>query len=388
MSVLTPRSMSRKLSVAIFCSHFGPYHYARITALNEKCVVTAIQLADSDRDSGWTAQSSNHQTPDMTLTQNDSEGAGHLRAALLLWQALNRVRPTAVLVPGHGTLASFAAGAWCKLYRSRSVLLSTSTSFDQPRVQWKELLKGFLIRTFFDCVVSAGRRSRDYLCSLGFPAHRMVIGGNAVDNDFFAHGVGKIREQSKPTAYGLSNRYLLYVGRLASEKNLIFLLRAFNSYRLRGGKCDLILIGGGPLALDLKREAGELECGSHVAFVGRLSPSDLLPFYAFAEALVLPSLSETWGLVVNEAMASGVPAIVSERCGCVGDLVTDGVNGFVFDPHDEEALISLFSLMEARDARTRQQQSYNARAAAAKYTPVEWAAKVEDLIRTTCDHLS
>jgi glycosyltransferase involved in cell wall biosynthesis len=67
---------------------------------------------------------------------------------------------------------------------------------------------------------------------------------------------------------------------------------------------------------------------------------ELPNYYGLASAFVLPSISETWGLVVNEAMASGLPVLVSDRCGCAPDLVRDGTNGFTFDPYSVEEIAS------------------------------------------------
>jgi len=74
---------------------------------------------------------------------------------------------------------------------------------------------------------------------------------------------------------------------------------------------------------------------------------DLPEFYRVASACILASVSETWGLVVNEAMASGLPVLVSHRCGCVPDLVQEGVNGFTFDPLDMEELTRLMLKVSA-----------------------------------------
>jgi glycosyltransferase involved in cell wall biosynthesis len=84
-------------------------------------------------------------------------------------------------------------------------------------------------------------------------------------------------------------------------------------------------------------------------------PYDFLPvYYGLAAALVHPSTTEQWGLVVNEAMASGLPVVVSERCGCVPELLVPGRNGGVFDPLDEDSMVSemlaLSSLSDSLEA--------------------------------------
>jgi glycosyltransferase involved in cell wall biosynthesis len=78
-----------------------------------------------------------------------------------------------------------------------------------------------------------------------------------------------------------------------------------------------------------------------VTFAGHKSYDEIPSYYSSAKALILPSRSETWGLVVNEAMAAGLPVIVSQRCGCADDLVTEGDNGWVFDPDAPTALTNI-----------------------------------------------
>jgi glycosyltransferase involved in cell wall biosynthesis len=75
-----------------------------------------------------------------------------------------------------------------------------------------------------------------------------------------------------------------------------------------------------------------------VYFYRHQASDDLPSFYGLAEAFVLPSESEEWGLVVNEAMACGVPVVVSSKCGCAPDLVRPGVNGFQFNYDNPEEL--------------------------------------------------
>src|SRR6185369_15110785 len=93
-------------------------------------------------------------------------------------------------------------------------------------------------------------------------------------------------------------------------------------------------------------------------------------------AFVLASTSETWGLVVNEAMASGLPVIVSRRCGCARDLVAEGRNGFTFDPFDVESLTRQLQRMAAPDT-DRAAMSRASREIIAHWTPALWAQNLQ-----------
>ena len=99
-----------------------------------------------------------------------------------------------------------------------------------------------------------------------------------------------------------------------------------------------MLLGDGPLQEALNSQLSTLNLNGHVHLPGFKQYQELPVYYALARAFVHPSTTEQWGLVVNEAIASGLPVIVSERCGCVPELVQD--NGFTFDPFDEHELAS------------------------------------------------
>jgi 1,2-diacylglycerol 3-alpha-glucosyltransferase len=138
--------------------------------------------------------------------------------------------------------------------------------------------------------------------------------------------------------------YFLYVGRFIEAKNLLFLLQAFTRYRELVGEegWELVLVGSGRQEGTMRDWVARKRVPG-VRFAGIRQPWELPEFYAFASCLVLPSISEPWGLVVNEAMACGVPVLVSDKCGCAEDLVEQGGNGFLFDPSEVEGLARMFA---------------------------------------------
>ena len=107
----------------------------------------------------------------------------------------------------------------------------------------------------------------------------------------------------------------------------------------------LVLLGDGPLRESLKSQITTLNLCDHVLLPGFKQYDELPAYFGLAGAFVHASTTEQWGLVVNEAMASGLPVIVSNRCGCAADLVQEGVNGFTFDPCNVEQLANLMLLV-------------------------------------------
>ncbi|PRY88395.1 glycosyltransferase family 4 protein [Mongoliibacter ruber] len=169
----------------------------------------------------------------------------------------------------------------------------------------------------------------------GFGQERLFYGVDVVDNDFFMNN--KDVSENSPV---ISKNYFLNVGRQVEKKNLLMLLTAYHQLTQKNENVpDLVLVGDGP-----KRQELEGYIKKH-----QMKNVQLLPFfpqdtireiYKNAKAFVLPSsFGETWGLVINEAMASGLPVIVSNKVGCAGTLVQNEVNGFVFDVASKDSLV-------------------------------------------------
>ena len=264
------------------------------------------------------------------------------RLAQRLWARLKAYQPEVVLVPGYYTLPAIAAALWARVHGRTSVLMTESTAGDHRRSWWKELPKRLALRILFDWAVTGGQAHVAYLRQLGFPADRIVGCYDVVDNARISEGTRALRARS--TTAAAPN--FLYVGRLAEEKNIAGLLGAWADYRRAGGTWQLVLCGDGPERAALEAEAARLPFGQEVQFPGLKNSGELLPVYAQAGCFVLPSTREPWGLVVNEAMAAGLPVLVSERCGCSVDLVEPGENGYRFDPTDRAQLTGLLLAME------------------------------------------
>ena len=298
----------------------------------------------------------------------------HLGRAL--WTRLSELEPEIVLVPGYYTLPALAAALWAKFHRSVSVLMTESTAYDHPRVAFKEWAKGLLLRTLFDWAVAGGREHLAYLEQLGFPMDRTARFYDVVDNQLFVDGTDALRKQL-PAEFGLpANPYFVYVGRFAEEKNIALLLESWIAYRRQGGTWPLVLVGDGPLASSLREAAIASGFGAEVFFPGLKSSRALLPYYAFAGCFVLPSTREPWGLVVNEAMAAGLPVVVSDRCGCAEDLVVPGANGFLFSPEDGAALTLCLHRITSLSASKRTAMGAESRRIVRRYSPESFGLEI------------
>jgi 1,2-diacylglycerol 3-alpha-glucosyltransferase len=312
-----------------------------------------------------------------TLFPEGSWGeTGKLGIALALWKRLNRIDPAVLLVPGYYTAPGLAAALWGKLHGRRTVLMTESTEGDHRRVGPKEAFKGALIRFLFDWAVAGGTPHRAYLERLGFPGSRIAQFYDVVDNDFFRERSAALRRHSSAAEFDLPERYFLYVGRLAEEKNVVGLLEAYLTYRHEGGDWSLVLAGDGPERPRMEELAARSPFAADIRFAGLRSTAELPEFYAFASAFVLPSTREPWGLVVNEAMASGLPVIVSDRCGCAPDLLREGENGFGFAPQNAGELAACLGAMSRVPEEARARMGRCSAERIEQFSPQAWAAEV------------
>ena len=180
---------------------------------------------------------------------------------------------------------------------------------------------------------------------------RIFTGYDVVDNEYFRAKTEEIRSQTSEVRekYLLPENYFLASARFIEKKNIPKLIQAYAEYRSRlqgtgvtdpgyNGRAPwhLVLLGDGPLRESLNSQLSTLNLHQHVHLPGFKRYDELPIYYALANAFVHASTTEQWGLVVNEAIASGLPVIVSERCGCVPELVQD--NGSTFDPTNEHEL--------------------------------------------------
>ncbi len=322
------------LRVAVIFDRFGPYHVARLNGARTKNHIFGMEMTAVDSVYKWDTVGDD-EIGFERVKVGDGEG---------LAETLSRLDPDVVAVPGWGEQYSLAALAWCLDAGVPAIVMSESTEHDEPRKWWKEFVKKRIVGNFSAGLVG-GRSHVAYMRRLGMPADRIFTGYDVVDNAYFARGADAARadmeEQRKK--HMLPEKYFLSSNRFIAKKNLFRLVRAYARYRQTAGadSWKLVLLGDGELRPEIEKLIDELGLGGEVLLPGFMQYPDLPAYYGLAQVYVHASTTEQWGLVVNEAMASGLPVIVSERCGCAPELVVDGENGYTFDPYDDERLTEL-----------------------------------------------
>ena len=255
-----------------------------------------------------------------------------------LFRIFNEYRPDVLNITGYFDWAQVLLMFHARRKGVKVVISSESSSADHNRSAWKEWVKKVIVgrASAFFCF---GETSARYLESLGVAKNAIKVRNAAViDEQVVRNRYDEAkRELAAHEGANAVSRKFVYVGRLASEKNLTTLIQAFGHViKQTGSDWKLLLVGDGPERDSLEKLAAESGIAGRVIFAGGFPWYRVPGWLAQSDVLVLPSKSEPWGLVVNEAMVCGMPVIVSQTCGCAGDLVRSGFNGFTFD-HSRQA---------------------------------------------------
>jgi glycosyltransferase involved in cell wall biosynthesis len=297
-------------------------------------------------------------------------------------RALDRINPEAVLCGGYNYISSWQAAYWAGANRVPFLLWSESTAFDRRRkYRTTEFMKQYFLRLCSAFVVP-GKSSANYLRTFGIPEASIFTAPNAVDNllfSRFAEGA-RANELAVRSRQHLPERYFLYVGRLIKEKGVFDLLQAYAQLpaQTRRG-IGLVFAGSGARAVELAHRASQITAGT-VRFLDFVHRDDLAEIYALAEALLFPTHSDPWGLVVNEAMACGLPVIATDVAGCALDLVMHGYNGFLVEPGDVSGLCLAMTQL-AGNAELRMQMGSASLERSQEYSPEKWADGICEAIQ-------
>jgi glycosyltransferase involved in cell wall biosynthesis len=374
-------SKVNKPSIALVFHHIGPYHHARLNAAADRLSVTGIEWSAQGYDA-WGAAATPARYHKVSLfpeATDHSPNNAEIRRAF--WSALEQTNPDVVAVNGWNNFGSLIAANCCVRRGIPMIVMSESARQDESRSWWKEAMKRQMVDLFSAALVG-GQRHVEYLVELGMPRERIFTGYDVVDNHYFHQSTEEIRSQTLNVRqkYALPENYFLGSARFVEKKNLVRLIQAYAEYRRRSDvgvrkseisnnkpPWDLVVLGDGPLRETLNSQLSTLNLNEHVHLPGFKAYDELPVYYALANAFVHASTAEQWGLVVNEAVASGLPVIVSNRCGCAPELVND--NGVIFDPINEDELATRLLEMASLSDAERKDLGDNSYRIAAKFAP-------------------
>ncbi len=377
------RPDSRKI-IYFTPANLGPYHIARFNHLAKAYPgLVVVGLFSPEPPRPWRSELHRLTSPFRKVGEDQAEwGLGmKIRAVLGL---LAEAQPEAIILAGYTELSQWAAARWAKRRQIARILHADSWYQDHPRYFLKELIKKyFFVRPMADAAFVPGYRSYQYFHSLGLPETAIWRGLDVVDNDHFSRGAAAAQGQQSALRgqFRLPEDYFVTVTRLSPEKNILRLVQAFSSYRARGGRWQLVIVGTGPQEAQIKQLAATLAPGE-VQILGWRQYEELPALYGLARCFVLASASEPWGLVVNEAMACGLPVLVSRHCGCLPELCHRGINGFDFNPLKVEELAALMLRFSGGEVDLEAMGAASRRLIA-NYSLDTWAQALTDCIETT-----
>jgi len=317
-----------------------------------------------------------HQYPFRLLFRGSISNAPLIRRIGALARDLYKNPVDLVIMPGYHRAEYWAMLVVCILLRRKRAVFCDSTLVDRQRAAWREWAKRwfFVWCNGFFCY---GIRSKEYLMSYGVSESKIAYRCQAAALPH-GYGVDKVLAHYQSNWHGQPDEpRFLYVGRLSIEKGLDDLFAAFCVLYKRFPGARLDLVGAGPLADELKRRVTNLKMAHAISFLGSKGLEEIAVLFQASTALVLPSHSEPWGLVVNEALSYGCPVVVSSACGCVPDLVREGITGYAFEAGNVDDLVKAMDSVRHL-SKDRQAVARQCLEVVSDYTPERAATQILD----------
>ncbi|WDF72855.1 glycosyltransferase [Novosphingobium sp. KACC 22771] len=329
---------ARPKRLALVWSQFAAYHVDRCEALAAltagKVDIYAVEVATSSHLYAWEPSGAIRGTKKITLFHGKKfEEIAPLHRFLKLFVQLVKCDQVFWGIGYHEP--EIIPLIWLlRLFGVKAYLMMDSKYDDSPRQNWFEFLKSIGLSAYSGALV-AGHRHRQYVEFLSFRNRPVLLGYDCVAMARFQKF--NVEDSNK---VDWQDRDFLFVGRFVAKKNILKLIDAFNMY-CEYAKEDarrLILVGDGPQRPEIMRKIVDLGLHGQVIMTGFLPSDEVAKAMGISLALLLVSYEEQWGLVINEAVALGLPVIASANCGSTDLLVRNLVNGLVVEPRSVEAI--------------------------------------------------
>lgn len=327
----------------------SPYRVEFFNRLGRECELTVLyqKRGSSERDKKWKAAAGGHYRS--VFMKGVSTGADQACCPEIL-RYLKDTSFDIRVICGIASPTEMLAISYCKIHHI-SYWLEGDGGFAKKGSGMKERIKSGLIRGA-ELYFSTGRPHDEYYLHYGAEEKRImrypfssVLRSDVLPEPADKEEKGRIRKQ-----LGIAeDKVVLAVGQFIHRKGFDILLRA-----AKGIDAGIYLIGGVPTQeyLDLERQ---LEL-THVHYVAFMTKRELSAYYQAADVFVLPTREDIWGLVVNEAMAHGLPVITTNQCGAGLELVHDGTNGYLYDSEDADELHEKISVLFNDEEKLRDMQ--------------------------------
>jgi len=366
--------------IVFIWAKFAPYHIDRIEAvknlLGHEFEVAGIQKVKSADTYAW-AEVESHPGFSITTLFPDDRNMPFWKTLFLLCRETLRPGVHHVFTCEYQSAYTFFMACILRLFGRRVFVMTDSKFDDKPRFLWREIGKVFLYLPYNGAFAS-GRRTAEYLHFLGFRKRPAIEGYNTLSLERVRRNAAIAPAPEGPPFH---QRHFLTIARFIPKKNLPMLIRAYALYRQMAGDAarDLHLCGSGPEENSLRSLVAEL--GLHgVIFDGFLQEGGVAKLLGNSLALLLPSFDEQWGLVINEALAMGLPVICGDTVGARDALVKNAINGQAIETDNPEGLARFMFQMGEDEQEWRRMAL-----ASCKLAPLgdvsRFAAGINELIR-------
>jgi len=327
-------------------------------------LLTVCYSSDWNKDVGWleksTAESPSHRTIILDR-RNPASKSNRLgspaAAAVALLKVLSSERPDYLICYGYTLAPQITALLWAIMTATPFALIGDANCFNDTAAGMKRVIKTAWLRLLVGkaaALVAIGAANRMFWEFYGAREDKIFGAGFAVDNDFFAKECRRRKDDAARlrAQLGLTGKTVfLFAGRLVNRKNVDLIIRA--AHVLNDDRIAVVIAGSGAEREALGKLAGS---SKRIIFAGNVSPGELPLYYALSDALALPASQEPWGLVINEAMASGLAVIAHRHCGAAVDLVAAD-NGAILETFSVEELSDAMRLIASDRARLSSMQS-------------------------------
>ncbi len=256
-----------------------------------------------------------------------------------IFPVILKEKPSVILSTEFGLRTLFALIGG-KLTGAKVYVLSEVTAQSEKYISNLKLSFRKMLSRLLDGGIAYGKQSFDYLVKLGFDKTKIIISPDAIDNEYFFNLSKNINKSEARNKLGWSGRdfIFLYVGRFIQIKGLDLLIRTINRFvdTVNNKRIRFVFVGGSES--ELKKLSNNTLSGK-IKVYNFTETEQLIYFYKASDCFIFPTRNDVWGLVVNEAVATGLPVAVSRYAGSANDLIEDKISGLVFDPLNEKAFI-------------------------------------------------
>ncbi|AWK86315.1 glycosyltransferase family 4 protein [Azospirillum thermophilum] len=320
---------------------FGPYHMDRLEAVGRRLGhlydVVGLEVGSKSHTYAWDSTGSGQNFRKITLFPGKSKSDfSSLTVYRALLRACRSVNARYVFLCHYEDPDVFGLAITMRLLGRKVINMNASKFDDKPRVLWREMVKSVFYAPY-QAAIGGSNRTVDYFRLLGLPKDRLFIGYDTLSLDRIRRLSGM---EPAPGGVPFAERHFTIIARFVPKKNLFRAVEAYDTYRKLAGETarPLHLCGSGPLEAELRAEVTKRGLDGKIIFRGFLQADGIAQTLGSTLCLLLPSVEEQFGLVVNEALAMGVPTILSDQCGARDVLIRSGLNGHIVEPDNPEGL--------------------------------------------------